>query len=76
MGASRSSAARAPASGPGVRCTDMHRVRRAAVLLLVVAGALLLSNDPRALLAQGREQWERLMAAVRKQQLGAAMRRA
>ena len=36
-----------------------------AVVVVAVAGGLILTGDPRALLAQGREQWERLMLAVR-----------
>jgi uncharacterized membrane protein YdjX (TVP38/TMEM64 family) len=37
----------------------------AAGLVLVVAGALLLSSDPKVLLAQGKELWGQLMETVR-----------
>ncbi len=37
----------------------------AAVVVLAVAGALLLSGDPKALLAQGKEWYDRAMDAVR-----------
>lgn len=36
-----------------------------AVLVLVVVGAVLLSGDPKALLAQGKELWSQLMETVR-----------
>ena len=37
----------------------------AAVLVLVVVGAVLLSGDPKALLAQGKELWSQVMETVR-----------
>jgi uncharacterized membrane protein YdjX (TVP38/TMEM64 family) len=37
----------------------------AAVLVLVVVGSVLLSGDPRALLAQGKELWGQVMESVR-----------